>query len=208
MAEKETKGNGNAAGTLPIKTRLLKYLKKQHMTMAQLEREAGLANAYLRNSNGAIGGEKLRDIKFALPDLNLNWLLTGQGKMEECKDGKEAKVNQQTGPNARGAFDRGQFNENHLNLYESDHDDDVIYDNIEEINIDDAPKKYRKVLMDFKELKGQEEELTAKIAALEQQVEALTKSVSEERDKVEAGLRENSQLKDELIVLWREKAQK
>lgn len=203
MAENATKTKDEGAPA--IKKRLLAYLKKVGVKMAQLERDAGLANAYLRNSNGAIGAEKLRDIKYALPKLNVNWLLTGQGEMEECT---ETKKNEQSGANPRGAFDRGKYFEYHQPAEAIGEDNDVVIENWKDVELDSVPKKYRKVFRDLVEQRHDSEELTDKISTLEKQIETLNENLRKERDKLEKELRHNSDLKDELLAMWKEKAQK
>lgn len=61
--------------------RLSEYIKAKQISRSRLEKEAGLANGYLRNSKGGLGAQKLSDILKVYPDLNPKWLLTGEGEM-------------------------------------------------------------------------------------------------------------------------------
>lgn len=61
--------------------RLSEYIKAKKISRSRLEKEAGLANGYLRNSKGGLGAQKLSDILKVYPDLNPKWLLTGEGEM-------------------------------------------------------------------------------------------------------------------------------
>lgn len=61
--------------------RLFEYLKAKGISPSRLEKMAGLANGYLRNSKGGLGAQKLSDILIACPDLNATWLMIGHGDM-------------------------------------------------------------------------------------------------------------------------------
>lgn len=61
--------------------RLFEYLSAKGISPSGLEKRAGLANGYLRNSKGGLGAQKLSDILKACPDLDATWLLTGEGEM-------------------------------------------------------------------------------------------------------------------------------
>lgn len=61
--------------------RLFEYLSAKGISPSGLEKKAGLANGYLRNSKGGLGAQKLSDILRACPDLDATWLLTGEGEM-------------------------------------------------------------------------------------------------------------------------------
>lgn len=86
---------------IAIKQRLVKFFKYKHVKFAEVERTAGLANGFIRNSKGDIGAVKLRNINMAYPDLNMNWLLTGIGTMTKAEGGS---LNQ-NGDNAKGVKD-------------------------------------------------------------------------------------------------------
>lgn len=54
------------------------------MTAYAFERACGIANGYLKkqyNGKGAMGSEILEKIHHYYPDLNVLWLLTGEGEM-------------------------------------------------------------------------------------------------------------------------------
>lgn len=61
--------------------RLFEYLKAKGISPSRLEKMAGLANGYLRNSKGGLGAQKLSDILIACPDLSATWLMIGHGEM-------------------------------------------------------------------------------------------------------------------------------
>lgn len=67
-----------------ILERLKEYIDKKGITIAAFERSIGMSNASFGKSlkNGkAIGTDKLENILMVYQDINLIWLLTGQGEM-------------------------------------------------------------------------------------------------------------------------------
>jgi len=63
------------------KERLIQYIERKKMKVAQFEQLCGLSNGYIRNSKGSIGTKKLEDILNSCPDLNREWLIQGTGDM-------------------------------------------------------------------------------------------------------------------------------
>lgn len=64
--------------------RLLIYLEYKAVTVYSFEKTCSLGNGYLGKQNkgkGSVGSDILAKIALHYPDLNLNWLITGQGKM-------------------------------------------------------------------------------------------------------------------------------
>jgi hypothetical protein len=70
--------------------RLFEYLSARGISPSGLEKRAGLANGYLRNSKGGLGAQKLSDILKACPDLNATWLMTGKGEMSPTANSLDA----------------------------------------------------------------------------------------------------------------------
>ena len=64
-----------------VKDRLRLYLRSIGMSVNQLERLAGLSNRYLNNVKFQIPLNKATSILNVLPNLNMEWLLTGKGEM-------------------------------------------------------------------------------------------------------------------------------
>lgn len=64
--------------------RLQQYIEYRKLSPYAFERACGLANGYLGKQlkgRGRIGSEILEKIHSTFQDLNLTWLLTGQGEM-------------------------------------------------------------------------------------------------------------------------------
>lgn len=63
------------------KDRLLIYLKYLDVGQNAFEKTAGIANGYISHNKGSIGSDILASILKSHPDLNLMWLITGEGQM-------------------------------------------------------------------------------------------------------------------------------
>jgi hypothetical protein len=64
--------------------RLTKYLRQKAITAYSFERRCQIANGYLKKQvkgKGSIGSEILARIYHHYPDLNLLWLISGEGEM-------------------------------------------------------------------------------------------------------------------------------
>lgn len=64
-----------------IKDRILLFISHIGISKSTFERSCGLSNGYVNNLKGSIGANKLEGILTAFPELNRNWLLTGEGEM-------------------------------------------------------------------------------------------------------------------------------
>ena len=88
--------------------RLKEYIDKKGISVSAFEKSIGMSNASFGKSlknNGAIGSDKLENILKIYPDINAEWLLTGNGDMikEFSKTtsqiiGKKTTDNEETRP--------------------------------------------------------------------------------------------------------------
>jgi hypothetical protein len=65
--------------------RLYRYLESQSISAYAFEHTCGLSNGYLGKQSrgkGNVGSGVLEKIKANYPDLNIHWLVTGQGNMQ------------------------------------------------------------------------------------------------------------------------------
>ena len=69
-----------------VKERLVAYLKHKRLGQNKFEATAGLSNGYISNLKSTPGADKLTKIFNAAPDLNKDWLLTGEGEMLSRSD--------------------------------------------------------------------------------------------------------------------------
>lgn len=80
------------------KERLLLFIEKTGITIAEFERKCSLSNGYLKKVKGSIGSNKIEDIIRAYPQLNRIWLLSGEGDMLKTS----VVQNNQNGDNIQG----------------------------------------------------------------------------------------------------------
>ena len=64
-----------------VKERLMLYLKTKKISQSEFGRTIGVSSAYVSSIRKSIDKDKLRLIQEAYPDLNLDWLLYGEGDM-------------------------------------------------------------------------------------------------------------------------------
>lgn len=64
--------------------RLYRFMERKKLNPYAFEQSCDISNGYLANhlrSKGSIGSDILEKISHAYPELNLVWLITGNGKM-------------------------------------------------------------------------------------------------------------------------------
>lgn len=64
-----------------LKSRLIEFITSKDMSVRRFEIECGLPNAYVSNLRNNITSRRLEIITAKFPDLNLQWLMTGEGCM-------------------------------------------------------------------------------------------------------------------------------
>lgn len=64
-----------------VKERLVAYLDSIKISKAEFGRKIGVSSAYVTSMRKSIQPDKIEKIKEVFPDLNIQWLLTGEGKM-------------------------------------------------------------------------------------------------------------------------------
>lgn len=64
-----------------VKSRLLDFIAHIGMNVRNFEVQCKLSNGFVKNISKGIGAEKLRSILQQFPQLNSEWLLTGEGEM-------------------------------------------------------------------------------------------------------------------------------
>lgn len=67
--------------TYDIKERLLQFLEQEKITLNKLEELCGFSKRYLANANCKLPKKKIDVITNLFPNLNADWLLTGNGIM-------------------------------------------------------------------------------------------------------------------------------
>lgn len=64
-----------------VNERIRKFAAHKGLTIAEFERMCGLSNGYVLKVKDSLGKRGLSDILRNFPDLNKDWLLTGEGEM-------------------------------------------------------------------------------------------------------------------------------
>lgn len=66
---------------MSVKTRLERFCEHRKLSIGGFCREARISNSYFSNVKGEMGIAIKGKIKEAFPDLNIDWLITGEGEM-------------------------------------------------------------------------------------------------------------------------------
>lgn len=77
-----------------VKDRLFIYMNDKKIRPATFERSCGLSNGYLKQLRSSPSADKLSLIYSTYPDLNQQWLITGEGEMLNAEN-KIATINEQ-----------------------------------------------------------------------------------------------------------------
>lgn len=64
-----------------VKERLKKFIESKNITVSAFEGAIGASNGYVNSIYKSVGLDKLLAIVEKFPDLNLNWLISGEGPM-------------------------------------------------------------------------------------------------------------------------------
>lgn len=73
-----------------VSDRLAFFLKQKGKGQTAFEKDAGLGRGYVKNASDNMGSKVMSKIKNQCPDLNIDWLLTGEGNMLVEEANKEA----------------------------------------------------------------------------------------------------------------------
>lgn len=68
-------------GKTDLNERIKAFATYKGLSIRAFELASGMSNGYVKNISSAIGGDKLLNIGKAFPDLNLDWLVFGNGNM-------------------------------------------------------------------------------------------------------------------------------
>ncbi len=63
------------------KNRLIEFLQYLGIGQTAFEEKVGISRSYISHNKGSIGTEIIKKISSAYPELNTNWLTTGEGDM-------------------------------------------------------------------------------------------------------------------------------
>lgn len=77
---------------MAIKERINEFIKLKGLSVLNFEKQCGLSNGFVRKIVNTITVDKMLNILSAFPDLNINWLLTGNGHPTIQNDDVKAMV--------------------------------------------------------------------------------------------------------------------
>lgn len=66
---------------MSIQNRIIEYIRHSNLTNRAFEQRCSLSNGYINNIKKGIGVDKLSYISANYPDLNIGWLISGEGSM-------------------------------------------------------------------------------------------------------------------------------
>jgi hypothetical protein len=72
---------------MTLKDRVKLFCERKNIAVTKFERDANLSNGYFRDTTSRMGDEKIERIHRAFPDLNMDWLITGNGEMLVAEQG-------------------------------------------------------------------------------------------------------------------------
>lgn len=67
--------------TVQIKDRIKSYIAHKEISQREFERRIKKSNGYVNNIVNTISADVINDISKEFDDLNINWLITGEGDM-------------------------------------------------------------------------------------------------------------------------------
>lgn len=112
-----------------VKERLIAFINYLGMSKNAFENACGLSTRYVSNISASVSPDKLKQISLKFPELNVEWLLTGQGDM------LRKKLSTSTISGDITVNGNGNSHIGHGNTYINDtgNNDDATYIEVEEV---------------------------------------------------------------------------
>lgn len=84
-----------------LKDRILAIIDHYGITANKFSEEIGMSRAFVKNMNDEISTKPLRNILLMFPDINIKWLITGEGEMllENANQDKKIELTEKISPN-------------------------------------------------------------------------------------------------------------
>ncbi len=64
-----------------VKNRLIEFIVFKNISIHKFEKDVGFSQGYIKNISKSIQPDKMEKIAKIYPELNLGWLMTGEGEM-------------------------------------------------------------------------------------------------------------------------------
>jgi len=107
---------------MSVKDRLNEYLKSKNIRKSHFEKSINVSNGYINSLSGSPSANKINDISKVYNDLNIEWLLTGEGEMIKM-EGKSLDANfQKVGDNWQSVNE----DNSHYNVTPIDNDNYMV----------------------------------------------------------------------------------
>lgn len=75
-----------------VKDRLLEFLRYKRMSQVEFTRLMGVSGAYVAAMRRSLSDDKVNKLRKLFPDLNITWLLYGDGEMIADKENSDAEA--------------------------------------------------------------------------------------------------------------------
>lgn len=84
-----------------LKDRILAIIDHYGITANKFSEKIGMSRAFVKNMNDEISTKPLRNILLMFPDINIKWLITGEGEMllENANQDKKIELTEKIPPN-------------------------------------------------------------------------------------------------------------
>lgn len=66
---------------MTVKERLVEYVSSKGLSKSEFGRRIGVSSAFISSMRRSLQPDKVESIALNFPDLNITWLLTGEGSM-------------------------------------------------------------------------------------------------------------------------------
>ncbi|MCO6564353.1 MAG: hypothetical protein J6581_02795 [Apibacter sp.] len=84
---------------MTVKERLISYLKYEKISKSEFGRSIGVSSAYISSMRKSIQPDKIKSISLNYPNLNTEWLLTGEGEMLKEPESPKYREVKEVDPN-------------------------------------------------------------------------------------------------------------
>lgn len=88
-----------------VQERLRRFIKHLNISVSQFEQNVGVGNAFVKNTNDRMRNSSKNLISQRYPQLNMKWLVRGEGQMLNVSEADALGVVSKTSPEALGSVE-------------------------------------------------------------------------------------------------------